>query len=67
MTASRLVTIFCDAPDCSQWEDAGVASTAAAARAALKRRGWRVDVLQHVDPNARPLFAPRLDFCPAHA
>lgn len=59
MTASRLMTIFCDAPSCGQWEDAGIAPTAREARAQLAGRGWRLGVTG----NARTLE----DYCPAHA
>lgn len=40
MTASRLVTIFCDAPSCGVWWDRGIAETATKARAGLKGHGW---------------------------
>jgi len=61
MTASTLVTIFCDAPSCGQWEDNGIADTAKQARAGLRRRGWALNV---VNPDGS---RQRLDFCPEHA
>ncbi|QDH91671.1 hypothetical protein QDA01_gp18 [Microbacterium phage Cinna] len=57
MTASRLVTIFCDHPGCGQWEDAGIGDTATAARAGLKGR-WRTGV-SGTDGITR-------DYCPEH-
>lgn len=40
MTASSLVTVFCDG--CGQWEDASVGDTAREARAGARRAGWRI-------------------------
>jgi hypothetical protein len=43
MTASALVTIWCDGDDCVQWCTAtGVDRTAAESRRAAKRVGWAV-------------------------
>jgi hypothetical protein len=60
VTASRLTTIFCDEPGCGTWLDAGVADTAAEARAQLARYGWQTAV--RPDPQSRGT----LDYCPAH-
>lgn len=59
MSASRLVTIFCDAPSCGQWYDAGVSDTAAQARKQLRGTGWATAV-RAVHPG------PTLDYCPTH-
>jgi hypothetical protein len=59
MTASRLVTIFCDAPGCGQWWDAGVADTATRARQQLRNTRWKLNVVGN-----GPF---RLDYCPDHA
>jgi hypothetical protein len=61
MTASTLVTIMCDEPDCAQWWDAGIADTAARARAQLKGSGWALAI------SSGEVQRGRLDFCPAHA
>lgn len=42
MTATPLVTIFCDAPDCGEWDEDGVGETAKEARAGARRVGWAV-------------------------
>jgi hypothetical protein len=60
VTASALVTIFCDEPSCGAWDGAGVARTAAEARKALAGGGWTLAV---PDPDSRV----RLDYCPKHA
>src|SRR5690554_6723323 len=60
MSASRLVTIFCDAPHCGVWDGAGVADTAREARAGLRGGGW---ILALSDPDHRLA----LDYCPKHA
>lgn len=61
MSAFKLVTISCDAPNCADWCDAGVADTAKEARARLRRLGWAVGVK---DPAGYP---QALDFCTEHA
>jgi hypothetical protein len=58
VSASKLVTIFCDADGCGTWEDAGVADTAGIARSILKQRGWKVGV-SCTDRITR-------DYCPEH-
>lgn len=60
MTASALVTIFCDHPSCGMWDGAGVAATAAEARKALAGGGWALAVRD-------PEFRTRRDYCPKHA
>lgn len=60
MSASALVTIFCDAPSCGAWWEHGVGDTAALARRGLRGRGWRLAVKNH---DGKRL----LDFCPKHA
>lgn len=57
MTASAMVTVFCDAPDCGRWDNGGQGETAAVARRGLKH--WATGV-----PN--PDGRGRLDFCPLH-
>lgn len=59
MTATRLVTIFCDADNCGMWDDAGVADTAVKAREQLRGTGWTVGVLD-------PSWRMRRDYCPRH-
>ena len=65
MTASRLVTIFCDGlldrlmgdgthAQCGEWDEAGVGANAAEARRNLKGRGWLLGL-----PDGR-------DLCPEH-
>ena len=44
MSASSLVTIFCDAPDCGNWEDAGIAHSAREARKQLRDTEWVLNV-----------------------
>ena len=61
MSASRMVTIFCDEPSCGMWWDAGVAETAWQARRGLSGKGWRLKV---PDPEG---WTRALDFCPRHA
>lgn len=61
MSASSLVTIFCDAPSCGQWDQYGVGWTAAEARRNLRSTKWQLNV---PDPDGG---GQRLDFCPAHA
>jgi hypothetical protein len=61
MTASSLVTVFCDAPSCGRWDDAGVGDTAEEARRGLTRLGWVVAV---PDPDG---YRRRFDYCPLHA
>lgn len=63
MSASTLVTIFCDAKDCGTWHDAGMAPTAREAREQLKRMGWAVNVF-YDDPTIHRRY--RADFCPRH-
>lgn len=61
MSASALVTIFCDAPSCGVWRERGVAATAAAARRQLAGTGWVTNV-----PGEYP-GDRRRDYCPKHA
>ena len=61
MSASTLVTIFCDAESCGRWDGAGIADTAAEARVALRGSGWALAVS---DPEGG---RRALDFCPKHA
>ncbi len=61
MTATRLVTIMCDAPNCGVWWDAGVADTAQQARHRLRGTGWALAV---ADPAGGH---HTLDYCPRHA
>lgn len=63
MSASALVTIFCDAPNCGVWDDAGIAETAGKARAQLAKLGWEVNVA--VD-DGTIWRSYRKDFCPKH-
>lgn len=61
MSASSLVTIFCDAPSCGRWEDRGISHVASEARRQLRGTGWQLNV---PDPDGG---RQRLDFCPTHA
>jgi hypothetical protein len=60
MTASRIVTIMCDAPKCGVWEDSGIGDTAKQARAQLAGSDW---VLGVADPDGRRHLR---DYCPQH-
>lgn len=51
---ASVVTIFCDAPDCTRWE--GEESTLATAIAAARHAGWLI--------RAKPRGARH--FCPMH-
>lgn len=59
MSASALVTIFCDEPSCGHWDGAGIAETARQARSGLRGGGWTLAV-------TNPDGGPTQDFCPKH-
>lgn len=59
MSASRLVTIFCDAPGCGHWDPAGTGDTARQARRHLRGAGWRLAVTG--------VSRVAEDYCPKHA
>lgn len=58
MSASKQVTIMCDAPSCGVWWDAGIAETATQARRQLRGSGWQLNVLES--------DGWRRDYCPKH-
>jgi hypothetical protein len=60
MSTTRTVTVWCDAPDCTEWVYAGNDSRRGAsdtdARADAKAKGW----------SSRREFGGTIDLCPEH-